>query len=52
MGNEFNVFKDKLSKYHHLKKIRDRLWDNGRQGGVSVMVGSGFSLNAKKLMIL
>lgn len=34
--------------YQHLKNIRDNLWANDGKSRVSVMVGAGFSLNAKK----
>jgi len=44
-----NLFKENLPKYHHLKKIRDRLWAEDGNSRVSVMIGSGFSLNANKL---
>lgn len=49
MDKTITLFKDKLSKYHHLKKIRDRLWSKDGKSRVSVMIGSGFSLNANKL---
>ena len=49
MDKTRTLFKDKLSKYHHLKKIRDRLWSKDGKSRVSVMIGSGFSLNANKL---
>lgn len=49
MDGTKTLFKEKLPKYHHLKKIRDRLWAEDEKSSVSVMVGSGFSLNANKL---
>lgn len=35
--------------YPHLKAIRDNLWREDGKSRVSVMVGAGFSLNAKKI---
>lgn len=35
--------------YPHLKNIRDKLWASDSKSRVSVMVGAGFSLNAKKV---
>lgn len=49
MENTINLFKENLPKYYHLKKIRDRLWVEDGKSRVSVMIGSGFSLNANKL---
>src|SRR5690625_4520535 len=49
MESTINLFEEKLPKYHHLKKIRDKLWEEDGKSRVSVMVGSGFSLNANKL---
>ena len=49
MDNPNNLLIEKLPKYHHLKKIRDRLWAEDGKSRVSVMIGSGFSLNANKL---
>ncbi|UOQ84657.1 SIR2 family NAD-dependent protein deacylase [Gracilibacillus salinarum] len=49
MEDTINLFKEKLPKYHHLQKIRDRLWAEDGKSRVSVMIGSGFSLNANKL---
>ncbi|MFD2828921.1 SIR2 family NAD-dependent protein deacylase [Corticicoccus populi] len=42
-------FKNKLTTYNHLKKIRDNLWPKIGSSKVSIMVGAGFSLNARKL---
>lgn len=42
-------FQEKLTMYPHLKAIRDRLWMKDGKSRVSVMVGAGFSLNAKKV---
>lgn len=44
-----SLFKEKLPKYHQLKNIRDKLWAADGKSKVSVMIGSGFSLNADKL---
>ena len=49
MNRVAKLFKEKLPKYNHLKKIRDRLWKEDGKSRVSVMVGAGFSLNANKL---
>lgn len=49
MVSTTNLFKKKLSKYNHLEKIRDRLWTEDGKSRVSVMIGSGFSLNANKI---
>ncbi|MEN2468163.1 SIR2 family protein [Ornithinibacillus sp. JPR2-1] len=49
MEKTINLFKEKLPKYHQLKKIRDKLWAEDGKSRVSVMIGSGFSLNANKL---
>ncbi|HDX9688829.1 TPA: SIR2 family protein [Bacillus thuringiensis] len=35
--------------YPHLKAIRERLWMKDGKSRVSVMIGAGFSLNAKKV---
>ncbi|MDL2419469.1 hypothetical protein ACTIGL_28690 (plasmid) [Bacillus shihchuchen] len=43
------VFQEKLTMYPHLKAIRERLWMKDRKSRVSVMVGAGFSLNAKRV---
>lgn len=42
-------FKENLDMYPHLKKIRDRLWSDDGKSRVTVMIGAGFSLNAKKI---
>ncbi|WP_000711122.1 SIR2 family NAD-dependent protein deacylase (plasmid) [Bacillus cereus] len=42
-------FQDNLTMYPHLKAIRDRLWMKDGKSRVSVMIGAGFSLNAKKV---
>jgi len=42
-------FKENLTMYPHLKNIRDKLWAKDGKSRVSVMVGAGFSLNAKKV---
>ena len=42
-------FRKNLTMYPHLKAIRDRLWTNNGKSRVSVMIGAGFSLNAKKV---
>lgn len=44
-------FQKNLNMYQHLKNIRDNLWANDGKSRVSVMVGAGFSLNAKKKSI-
>ncbi|TMN21750.1 penta-EF hand family protein [Lentibacillus cibarius] len=49
MGNSTNEFKEKLPKYHHLENIRGKLWSEDGKSRVSVMIGSGFSLNANKI---
>jgi hypothetical protein len=36
---------------HHILKIREELWLGGSHGRASIMVGSGFSLNAKPLSL-
>jgi SIR2-like domain len=38
-----------LPDQHHFEQIRKRLWSGREYGSVSVMVGSGFSLNAEKI---
>ncbi len=38
-----------LPDQHHIEQIRKRLWMEREYGKVSVMVGSGFSLNAEKV---
>ncbi|GAB1773216.1 SIR2 family NAD-dependent protein deacylase [Priestia megaterium] len=43
------LFEENLVMYPHLKNIRDKLWANDKKSGVSLMVGAGFSLNAKKI---
>ncbi|PFK46731.1 SIR2 family protein [Priestia megaterium] len=43
------LLEEKLVMYPHLKNIRDRLWANDSKSRVSVMIGAGFSLNAKKI---
>ncbi|MDN9012860.1 hypothetical protein [Brevibacillus laterosporus] len=35
--------------YPHLKGIRNKLWMEDGKSRVSVMIGAGFSLNAKKI---
>ncbi|MGG1347611.1 SIR2 family protein [Bacillus subtilis] len=42
-------FKGELLMYPHLKHIRENLWAANGKSKVSVMVGSGFSLNARKV---
>ncbi|WP_411738525.1 SIR2 family NAD-dependent protein deacylase [Peribacillus sp. S4] len=42
-------FQEKLTMYSHLRVIRDNLWAKDGKSRVSVMVGAGFSLNAKKI---
>ncbi|KAA8751508.1 SIR2 family NAD-dependent protein deacylase [Paenibacillus sp. UASWS1643] len=42
-------FQENLDMYPHFKKIRDRLWSDDGKSRVTVMVGAGFSLNAKKI---
>ncbi|MGD1413412.1 SIR2 family NAD-dependent protein deacylase [Bacillus stercoris] len=42
-------FESRLSLYPHLKNIRDNLWAANGKSKVSVMVGAGFSRNAKKI---
>lgn len=49
MANSTNIFVGKLPKYHHLENIRDKLWSEDGKSRVSVMIGSGFSLNANKI---
>jgi hypothetical protein len=48
-GNVEELFRNKLDMFPHLKKIRERLWSDDGKSRVSVMVGAGFSLNAKKI---
>ncbi|QHM15343.1 SIR2 family NAD-dependent protein deacylase [Bacillus subtilis] len=43
-----NEYEKRLLMYPHLKNIRENLWAAGKSK-VSVMVGSGFSLNARKI---
>ncbi|QEK62666.1 SIR2 family NAD-dependent protein deacylase [Bacillus safensis] len=43
------IFERKLKMYNHLKNIRSKLWKEDGKSRVSLMVGSGFSLNAEKL---
>ncbi|AKP78634.1 hypothetical protein AS52_03673 [Priestia megaterium Q3] len=43
------LFEQELVMYPHLKNIRDKLWANDSKSQVSVMIGAGFSLNAKKI---
>lgn len=47
--NVESLFQEKLTMYPHLKKVRERLWTNETKSRVSIMVGAGFSLNAKKI---
>ncbi|WP_108672554.1 SIR2 family NAD-dependent protein deacylase [Peribacillus acanthi] len=42
-------FKENLTMYPHLRVIRDNLWSKDKKSRVSVMIGAGFSLNAKKI---
>ncbi|MBG9790510.1 SIR2 family NAD-dependent protein deacylase [Brevibacillus laterosporus] len=42
-------FQENLLMYPHLKGIRDKLWMEDGKSRVSVMIGAGFSLNAKKI---
>ncbi|MGH0668432.1 SIR2 family NAD-dependent protein deacylase [Bacillus paranthracis] len=42
-------FKKGLSLYPHLKVIRDNLWSKDGKSRVSVMIGAGFSMNARKI---
>ncbi|MFK4428511.1 hypothetical protein ABH959_005736 [Bacillus sp. RC51] len=44
-----SFFKESLSLYPHLKVIRDNLWSKDRKSRVSVMIGAGFSMNARKI---
>lgn len=48
-GKIEELFHDKLDMFPHLKKIREKLWSDDGKSRVSVMVGAGFSLNAKKI---
>lgn len=43
------LYKQNLEMYHHLENIRSNLWSKDGKSRVSVMVGSGFSLNAEKI---
>ncbi|TCI68024.1 MULTISPECIES: SIR2 family protein [unclassified Exiguobacterium] len=43
------TYKEKIDMYQHLESIRQNLWSNDGKSRVSVMVGSGFSLNAEKI---
>ncbi|EDZ49207.1 hypothetical protein BCAH1134_C0157 (plasmid) [Bacillus cereus AH1134] len=36
-----------LLDQHHIEKIRESLWCGRQYGNVSIMIGAGFSLNAK-----
>lgn len=49
MENYTNKFEEKLPKYRHLKNIHDQLWSEDGKSRVSLMIGSGFSLNANKI---
>lgn len=37
-----------LPDYHYIKKIAEDLWIDREYGQASLMIGSGFSKNAKK----
>ncbi|MED3971407.1 SIR2 family protein [Priestia megaterium] len=43
------LFKEQLVMYPHLKNIRNKLWASDSKSRVSVMIGAGFSTNAKKI---
>ncbi|HDX9591009.1 TPA: SIR2 family protein [Bacillus pseudomycoides] len=43
------LYQEKLDMYPHLKNIRTKLWASEGKSRVSVMIGAGFSLNAKKI---
>lgn len=47
--NITELYKQNLEMYHHLENIRSNLWSKDGKSRVSVMVGSGFSLNAEKI---
>src|SRR5699024_8023321 len=49
MKDSINLFKEKLTKYNHLNKIRNQLWSEDGESRGSVMMGAGFRLNANKV---